>query len=327
MCLYPIQVNNPKYKANKKNGGRIPALRDQRLLTVPVPCGNCMECRANKARSWRVRLCEEIKQPGRAHFVTLTFNTKSLIDLSTEIQEADKTIYGYKLDNAIATLAIRRFRMRWKKKFGKSIKHWLVTELGKENTEHIHLHGFLWTENPQEINNIWGYGYTHVGTYTNERTIAYCTKYVLKVDPKHKHYRPIILTTPGIGKAYLHTPHAALNTYKGEQTRLHYTTRQGIRLNMPRYLRNKLYTDEQREALWITQLDKGNRYILGQEVNINDKDRRYTVILHNAKAKNSRLGYGSNRNDPIEYLRENQRRAKLQEQRKREHLDNKPRKE
>ena len=48
MCLYPRLLNNPKYRANKKNGGEIPQLKDKRTLLVPVGCGNCIECRKQK---------------------------------------------------------------------------------------------------------------------------------------------------------------------------------------------------------------------------------------------------------------------------------------
>ena len=43
----------------------------------------------------------------------------------------------------------------------------------------------------------------------------------------------------------------------------HYTTRNGIKLALPIYYRNKIYTDEQREKLWINLLDKHIRYING----------------------------------------------------------------
>ena len=34
MCLYPKLIKNPKYKANKKNGGNIPAVFDERVKLV-----------------------------------------------------------------------------------------------------------------------------------------------------------------------------------------------------------------------------------------------------------------------------------------------------
>ena len=50
MCLYPKMVKNPKYKPNKKNGGIIPAVYDNRVLAVPIGCGRCMECMKKKTK-------------------------------------------------------------------------------------------------------------------------------------------------------------------------------------------------------------------------------------------------------------------------------------
>ena len=42
-------------------------------------------------------------------------------------------------DNEIATKAIRLTLERIRKKTGKSIKHWFITEKGHEETERLHL--------------------------------------------------------------------------------------------------------------------------------------------------------------------------------------------
>ena len=40
MCLYPRLIKNPKYKSNKKNGGVIPYMKDDRVFFVPISCGD-----------------------------------------------------------------------------------------------------------------------------------------------------------------------------------------------------------------------------------------------------------------------------------------------
>ena len=67
MCLYPKIIKNRKYVKNKKNGGNVPTPTDPRVLMVPVGCGNCMECRKQKARQWQVRLSEEIRENKRGN--------------------------------------------------------------------------------------------------------------------------------------------------------------------------------------------------------------------------------------------------------------------
>ena len=118
---------------------------------VPVGCGQCMECRKQKAGAWSIRLQEEVNEhkPGWKHFITLTLSNEQLQyitqgkDTNGVKRYTPITGKGYEFDNAIATTATRRFLERWRKKYKRSIKHWLITELGGNGTENIHLHGVL----------------------------------------------------------------------------------------------------------------------------------------------------------------------------------------
>lgn len=329
MCLYPKLIKNPKYKVNKKNGGNVPPVYDNRVLYVPIGCQKCIECRKQKARNWQVRLSEEIKKDKSGKFIAITFDSESLKKLSEELTDAE----GYTLDNAIATLAMRRFLERWRKKYKISVKHWFITELGQTNTERIHMHGILFTNISNEIiSEIWKYGIISVGKrkyyngkqlddnptgYVNGATINYIIKYVLKGDKVHQEYEAKILTSAGIGSKYMETENAKTNTYKGDKTNETYKTKQGTQLALPKYYRNKIYNDDEREALWIHKLDKGERYVLGQKIIIkNDEDeKQYFKMLELAREKNNRLGYGD---DSINWERkryENQlRRLKRNEQ-------------
>ena len=295
MCLYPKLIKNRKYTSNKKNGGVIPQVTDPRTLMVPAGCGKCIECKKQKSREWSVRLQEEIRNNKNGKFITLTFSNESIKELTKEI----KGVEGYDLDNEIATLATRRFLERWRKKYKKSVKHWLVTELGGNGTENIHMHGILWTnEDAKTITEIWKYGYTWVGDknndgYVNEKTINYIVKYISKTDQKHKEYNSKILTSPGIGNNYINRIDAEKNKYKGEETKETYTTRQGIQLALPIYYRNKIYTEEEREKLWLKKLDEETRYICGEKIDISKNEEDYYKTLEIYRAKNKRLGYGS----------------------------------
>lgn len=295
MCLYPKIIINRKYVANKKNNGVIPEMKDERVKYVPVGCTKCIECKKQKARQWQVRLMEEIRTSKNGQFVTLTFSNESIHELNKEIEGLD----GYDKDNAIATLGVRRFLERWRKKNGVSVKHWLVTELGHEGTENIHLHGIIFTKDKQAIKKEWKYGFVFVGDYVNERTVNYMIKYVNKVDLKHKEYNPKILTSPGIGGNYINRVDAGLNKYKiNGETKETYTTRTGHKINLPVYWRNKIYSEDERESLWLQKLDKQERWVLGTRVSIKNGEDYYYRLVMQARAKNSRLGYG---NDEINW--------------------------
>jgi len=305
MCLYPRLVRNPKYKANKKNGGNVPHMHDARVGQIPVGCGVCMECLTKKSNEWRVRLKEDIKNHKNGKFITLTFNNETYTEIIEEAKKQNSKLEGYDLDNQVATIAVRKFLERWRKKHGKSVRHWLVTELGHTGTEHLHIHGIIWCDDVEEIDKIWNsdkkrYGYTWLGhmkygkrvNYVNEKTINYIIKYVTKVDVDHKYYKPKVLTSPGIGNKYVETFNAGLNKYKGIDTKETYTTEQGHKIGMPMYWRNKIYTEEEREQLWLQKLDKGVQWIGGIKVKAEDAEGR-SKLLKVAQEKNTRLGYGS----------------------------------
>lgn len=304
MCLYPKLRINKKYVPNKKNGGNPPKLKDARLGYVPTGCGKCMECKKQKGRQWSVRLQEEVRNDTTGKYITLTFSNESINELVKAIDKKTETVLeGYDLDNEIATIATRRFLERWRKEFGTSVKHWLITELGHKGTENIHLHGIIWTkETFEKIRERWTYGHiwptkeTQKNTYVSAKTVNYIIKYVTKIDQDHKEYNPKILTSAGIGKSYLQRPDAEKNKYKENgETDETYKTRQGQKINMPIYLRNKIYTEEEREKLWIEKLNKQERFVDGIKVSTKENEDHYYKILESAREKNARLGYADDR--------------------------------
>lgn len=328
MCLYPKILPNQKYRKTKKNGGHPPPCFDNRVQYIAAGCGRCMECRKQRARGYMVRLCEDIKEHRNGHFVTLTLSTEALKWLTEKAHDQNeerirqhyknedthkrpKLLRGYTLDNEIATVAVRYFLERWRRKYKKSLRHFLVTELGHQNTEHVHLHGIVWCDDHKEIERIWnngqvkfGYvwdGYTKNGkriNYVNEKTINYTCKYIYKQDPIHKEYQAVVLASPGIGKAYLKTMAAKQNQYSFiEETNDAYRTGTGHKLALPQYLRNHIYTETQREALWLEKLDKQIRYVDGQKIDISKGMKQYHKALDAAQEKNKRLGYGEGKKD------------------------------
>lgn len=300
MCLYPKLIKNRRYIANKKNGGIIPAVPDIRVLAVPIGCGRCMECRRQEARKWQIRLLEDIRHRKDGVMVTLTFSDESIKELTEAIEKKQGyKLTGYELDNEIATIAMHRFRERWRKEYGKSIRHWAITELGHKGTENIHMHGILWTkEDVKTITRIWGYGFVWCGDYVSERTVNYNIKYVHKQDADHKEYKPKVLTSAGIGAGYTERLDAELNKYnENGETKETYTTRTGHTVGLPVYYRNKIYTEEEKEKLWIKKLDENVRWVDKRKIDISTGTDEYYKALEEARAKNERLGYQTDKRD------------------------------
>ena len=283
MCLYTKYILNRKYLSNKKNRGVVPVCHDLRLKYVPVSCGKCIECRKRKQREWVVRLSEELRShPEGAQFVTLTMEPEALRELKCLSEEKS---------NDIATKAVRRFLERVRKETGKSIRHWMITELG-EKKGRIHLHGIVWADQ-ELIKRHWKYGFVFIGTHVNEATIFYITKYMLKVNPNDKEFQGKILTSKGIGSGYMQRVNKRRNMYQeGGDTNETYTLRNGTKIALPQYYRRKLYTEEEREKLWIEKQENEYRYVMGEKVHI-DNEEEYNNILGFYQEMGKRL-YGDN---------------------------------
>ena len=291
MCLFPRLIKNKRYQPNKKNGGQPPFCDDYRKLYVPVGCGKCIECMKQKALQWKIRLLEELKVQNHAYYITFTFSPDSLKKLCEES--------GLKECNAIAGIAIRRYLERWRKTYKKSQRHWFITELGHEGTERIHLHGIVFSPFPIEkatFERYWQYGNIRIGDYCNLKTINYIAKYITKLDRDHKNYVPEIFCSAGIGNGYTNRPLVRqIHKFREDKTTEFYRFPAGNKANLPIYYRNKLFTEEQREKLWIHKLDKNTRWVLGTEITNTDTyegEDRYFRVLKVAQEKNLNLGYG-----------------------------------
>lgn len=326
MCVNTKRIINKRYTITKKNGGNIPPCPDERQRTVEIPCGQCYQCKKKKGREWRMRITEDIKVNKNCKIVTLTFNTESLKKIAEQCKDAK----GYELDNQICKWAVKHFRERWRKKYGRSIRHWLITELGHGETEHVHMHGIIWEDDRykledtllNEVEKIWQYGYVGKGkrdyktgkiiNYVSAQTANYFTKYVTKIDEQHKEYRQIILTSAGIGASYLTSAKAKDNIYKGKNTKQTYTIDTGGSLPMPDYLRRKMYTDEQRIELTKEYLDKPVIYIAGKEVRKEIGDVEIKRIKDEERQKNKRLGYDEGQKNWARKIAENKKRREIQ---------------
>lgn len=327
MCLFPRTMRNKKYCATEKNGGIVPELPyisghnwvedmydektgewqarisksdikyDERVLNVEIPCGRCVECLKAKARNWQIRLGEEIEQTPYNYFITLTFSPGQLYTLLKKTGQPEC--------NAIVGIAIRRMLERWRKDHKKSIKHWFITEMGHENTERIHAHGILFSNEPLEFKEIekkkdgmlaewkyWKYGNVFVGTWVNMQTVNYLMKYVCKIDTDHKNFFGYIFCSPGLGKQwvermksiYKYVPHGSLDYIR---------LRTGAKVKLPTYYKNHLYNEDERERIWRDMMDKNELIIAGNKYKNDINPHIEENIRTKAQEISNKLGYGN----------------------------------
>lgn len=195
-------IVNPRYKKSGVHSDTFP-----HDFFLKIPCGKCPECLKRKANDWKIRLhyeylfhCKHPLRSGEVLFVTLSISPRYY-----------KRIYNdpHKY--------LRRFYERYRRRFGVSIRHWITTELGKEN-DRLHFHGILFgfkgypssvyrsiTKNNRLLRQLWKYGNTWIGDQCDDQTIGYIVKYTRKIY-KCKDgsiYRPLISASPGLGKSFL----------------------------------------------------------------------------------------------------------------------------
>lgn len=279
MCYFPIKILNKRFIPTRKNGYNPPECPDERLRYITAECGHCFECRKKKRNMWRIRMKEQKKDTPIGVFFTGT--------VSPARYEEIKNKYNLKDDNDIATKIIRLFLERIRKETGKSIKHWIVTEKGHTNTRRIHIHGlFFDTLNIGKYNlerllkRNWIDGYSYNGYSTSEKCINYISKYMTKRDDINPEFIGKVLASPGLGAGY--TKRAKqYHTYHGEHTHEEYINYNGTKETLPRYYKEKLWTEEQRQELWIIKENKGVKWIGKQKFNTNSQEEResYESIL------------------------------------------------
>lgn len=241
MCLQTRFIRNPKYKANKKNKGRPEIARAAELLYVPIKCGECVECRKEKAREWEFRLENEIEGDQSAHFLTLTFNEENLSKLKNETND----------DNELCARAIELLCKRCERSIG-TLKHWFINEQGHEGTERLHLHGFIWGEGAiEEVKKKWTYGYIFDSGVPREGAIKYCVKYTYKYDEAHPEFKQKVFASKGIGKKWLKTAEAQrmIEREVEEPARL----KDGRKMKLPMYFYRKIMNDEKREEAFVAK--------------------------------------------------------------------------
>ena len=75
-------------------------------------------------------------------------------------------------------------------------------------------------------------------------------------------YISIILCSKGLGSNYA-KKNQLKHKWDGEKTIITYKTHNGQDLPLPRYYKTKIYTDDQRQLLWLYAEDKGVKWVKG----------------------------------------------------------------
>lgn len=293
MCLYSVRILNKRFLPTRKNHYNPPTCTDERLRYIDCDCGKCYECKRKKARQWKIRNAEQLKETPTAVFFTGTFTDE-------RIQHICKK-YGIKETEAndIATKEVRLYLERIRKILGKSIKHWIVTEKGHTATRRIHIHGLFYAPigmTKWQLNKLlrdnWIAGYSYYGNYVNEKTINYVAKYLTKDDLDNKDFTGKILVSPGLGKGYTERRRDE-HQFKEEKTNEMYRFKNGCQTPLPRYYKEKLFTEEERQKLWIYKTEEGYKYVMGEKIRVTneEEEKEYKNICDYYRDRNKQIHF------------------------------------
>lgn len=224
----------------------------------PVPCGKCYPCKARRTSGWSFRLLKEAERSSSAFFITLTY--------------ADPPISN----NGLPTLNQRHVQA-WikamRKLHDKKLVYYYVGEYGsKYERPHYHIllfnaelkniigtggvrsitSGFDTLDGTVEHNHsTWKHGYITIGKL-EAASVAYCLQYISKGtkipafdgDDREKEFARM---SKGIGENYV-TPQMKQHHAK-QLNNPSITLIGGKKIAIPRYLKNKLFTEEQRQHI------------------------------------------------------------------------------
>lgn len=234
---------------------------------IPVPCGKCQPCKMRRVSNWSFRLMQEGKRTTKSFFLTLTY--KNPIMSKNGFMTLDKNAvpnFMKRLRNTYRYRAINTNTGRTKYYYDKVpiIKYYAVGEYGSKELKadgtprmRPHHHLIIFGADQQNILDAWklggsSLGYIHFGQVSGA-SIGYTLKYISKDSqiPKHRNddrIKEMGTMSKGIGKSYL-TP--AIKKWHTEDLflRLYIPLIDGKKAPMPKYYRDRIYTERQRTQL------------------------------------------------------------------------------
>lgn len=228
-CDSPFYVDNPRRY--------VPGEPEK----IPVPCGRCPQCKLRRVQSWIFRLQQEEKISSSSYFVTLTYSTDTVPITRNGFMTLDKT-------------DVQKFFKRLRKlQPDVKLRYYAVGEYGENNSRphyHILLFNLVSTEYIEQawtVNNE-NFGYVHIGAVSSA-SIAYTCKYIDKgskipIHVRDDRLREFSLMSKGLGKNYLSA--AVVDYHKMALDRNYCTQPSGEKIAMPRYYREKIWTDNEK---------------------------------------------------------------------------------
>lgn len=218
---------------------------------VPVPCNKCPLCIKRRISGWSFRLMQQNKIAISAEFITLTYDSKNV----------PITRNGYMtLRKKDCQDFFKRLRKAQFGSKGGNIKYYCAGEYGSI-TWRPHYHIIMFNSDRKLIDTAWNKGIVHYGATVEEASVGYTLKYISKPRriPLHRNddrEPESALMSKGLGKNYL-TPAMVEWHLADIENRMYINVGSGKKAAMPKYYKDRIYTDDQRAVINAVQMHKG----------------------------------------------------------------------
>lgn len=229
-CLFPFGVRNKKPMS-------------QRDTWFNVPCGSCPDCLQSHSNKWLVRLLEEDKISEVSYFVTLTYSEDTVPVSHNGLRTLQKSDF-------------QKFVKRLRKLTPPGLKvcYYCAGEYG-DKFKRPHYHAIIFNASERSIRKAWELSLETIGDVDvapcTPATMAYTLKYLHKGrkipafngDDRLPEFS---LMSKGLGKSYLSPEMVAY--HHADKTRFYATLPGGVKVALPRYYKNAIYNEKDRDA-------------------------------------------------------------------------------
>ncbi len=225
-----------------------PKWDEKQYTWMSLPCGKCPNCMKRRTSGWSFRLVKEGEVSETALFVTLTYDTNYVPLTKNGYMTLDKR-------------DIQTFMKRLRKDSDRKLKYYICGEYGgKRNRPHYH--AIIFNADPEKVEKAWSYykpgnrrspiGSIFIGE-VNEASIGYTLKYMQKQGkiPMHKNddrLKEFSLMSKGLGANYL-SPQMKKWHFNDLENRMYVPLKDGKKVAMPRYYKDKIYNDIQKQTI------------------------------------------------------------------------------
>jgi hypothetical protein len=221
--------------------------KDQEHGMLTFPCGKCPCCLTRRVSQWSFRLQYHERAQESAHFITFTYDN----------DHVQLTKNGFlTLDKRDCQKFFKRLRKRHSKNPDYKhlkISYYICGEYGG-TTDRPHYHAIIFNADIWDIYYAWDLGEIHAGDVTGS-SVGYTLKYMSKPPsvPKHQNddrQKEFALMSKGIGKNYI-TPEMKRWHKANLLERSYVPLPGGSKASMPRYYKDKIYTDIEKKKISI----------------------------------------------------------------------------